>query len=47
MTENSLAIKQQDNQLDIKIDLATVFVKHRLFRRTLVSLWSNAIVHRN
>ncbi|WP_293760008.1 HAMP domain-containing sensor histidine kinase [uncultured Paraglaciecola sp.] len=47
VTENSLAINQHDNQLDIKIDLATVFADHKLFRRILDNLLSNAIAHGN
>lgn len=45
VTENSLAINQHDNQLDIKIDLPTVFADHKLFRRILDNLVSNAIAH--
>ena len=45
VTENSLAIKQHDNQIDIKIDLPTIFADHKLFRRILDNLVSNAIAH--
>jgi len=45
VTENSLAIKQHDNQMDIKIDLPTIFADHKLFRRILDNLVSNAIAH--
>lgn len=45
VTENSLAIKQHDNQLDMKIELASIFADHKLFRRILDNLVSNAIAH--
>jgi two-component system sensor histidine kinase GlrK len=45
VTENSLAIKQHDNQMDIKIELSTIFAEHKLFRRILDNLLSNAIAH--
>ena len=45
VTENSLAIKQHDNQIDMKIDLSTIFADHKLFRRILDNLVSNAIAH--
>lgn len=43
--ENSLAIKQHDNQIDMKIELATIFADQKLFRRILDNLVSNAIAH--
>lgn len=43
--ENSLAIKQHDNQMDMKIELPTIFADHKLFRRILDNLVSNAIAH--
>ncbi|AGH45448.1 sensor histidine kinase [Paraglaciecola psychrophila] len=45
VTENSLAIKQHDNQIDMKLELATVFADQTLFRRILDNLVSNAIAH--
>jgi two-component system sensor histidine kinase GlrK len=45
ITENSLAIKQHDNQIEMKIDLATIFADQKLFRRILDNLVSNAIAH--
>jgi len=45
VTENSLAIKQHDNQMDMKIELPTIFADHKLFRRILDNLVSNAIAH--
>jgi two-component system sensor histidine kinase GlrK len=45
VTENSLAIKQHDNQIEMKIDLPTIFADHKLFRRILDNLVSNAIAH--
>jgi two-component system sensor histidine kinase GlrK len=45
VTENSLAIKQHDNQIDMKIELATIFADQTLFRRVLDNLVSNAIAH--
>lgn len=45
VTENSLAIKQHDNQIDMKIELATIFADQKLFRRILDNLVSNAIAH--
>jgi len=45
VTENSLAIKQHDNQIDMKIELSTIFADQKLFRRILDNLVSNAIAH--
>ena len=45
LTENSLAIKQHDNQIDMKIELSTIFADQKLFRRVLDNLVSNAIAH--
>ena len=45
VTENSLAIKQHDNQIEMEIDLPTIFADHNLFRRILDNLLSNAIAH--
>jgi len=45
LTENSLAIKQHDNQIDMKIELSTIFADQKLFRRILDNLVSNAIAH--
>lgn len=45
ITENSLAIKQHDNQLDMNIEISTIFADHKLFRRILDNLLSNAIAH--
>lgn len=45
VTENSLAIKQHDNQIDMKIGLSTIFADHKLYRRILDNLVSNAIAH--
>jgi len=45
VTENSLAIKQHDNQVDMKIELSSVYADHKLFRRILDNLVSNAIAH--
>ena len=45
VTQNSLAIKQHDNQIDMKIELSTIFADHKLFRRILDNLVSNAIAH--
>lgn len=45
VTENSLAIKQHDNQIDMKIEIPTIFADQKLFRRILDNLVSNAIAH--
>jgi two-component system sensor histidine kinase GlrK len=45
VTENSLAISQHNNQLDMKIELPTIFTDQKLFRRILDNLVSNAIAH--
>jgi two-component system sensor histidine kinase GlrK len=45
VTENSLAIQQHDNQMDMKIELSTIFADQTLFRRILDNLVSNAIAH--
>tara|TARA_R110000751_G_scaffold307866_1_gene433072 strand:- start:77882 stop:79312 length:1431 start_codon:yes stop_codon:yes gene_type:complete len=45
VTENSLAIKQHDNQIDMQIDLPSIFADKKLFRRILDNLVSNAIAH--
>ncbi|MFQ3189734.1 MAG: two-component system sensor histidine kinase GlrK [Paraglaciecola sp.] len=45
VSENSLAIKQHDNQIDMKLELSTIFADHTLFRRILDNLVSNAIAH--
>jgi two-component system sensor histidine kinase GlrK len=45
VTENSLAIKQHNNQIDMKIELPSIFADHQLFRRILDNLVSNAIAH--
>jgi two-component system sensor histidine kinase GlrK len=45
VTENSLAIQQHDNQMDMKIELPTIFADQTLFRRILDNLVSNAIAH--
>jgi two-component system sensor histidine kinase GlrK len=47
VTENSLAIKQHDNQIEMKIELSTIFADQKLFRRILDNLVSNAIAHGN
>ena len=45
VTDNSLAIKQHDNQVNMKIELSTIFADQKLFRRILDNLVSNAIAH--
>jgi two-component system sensor histidine kinase GlrK len=45
VTENSLAINQHDNQMEMKIELLTIFADQKLFRRILDNLVSNAIAH--
>jgi two-component system sensor histidine kinase GlrK len=45
VTENSLAIKQHDNQIDMKLELTSIFADQTLFRRILDNLVSNAIAH--
>jgi two-component system sensor histidine kinase GlrK len=45
VTDNSLAIKQHDNQLDMKIEFPIIFADNKLFRRILDNLLSNAIAH--
>jgi two-component system sensor histidine kinase GlrK len=45
VTENSLAIKQHDNQIEMKIELSSIFADHTLFRRIVDNLVSNAIAH--
>lgn len=45
VTENSLAIKQHDNQIEMKIDIPDIFADQKLFRRILDNLVSNAIAH--
>ena len=45
ITENSLAIKQHDNQLEMKIEFPDIFADQKLFRRILDNLLSNAIAH--
>lgn len=45
VTQNSLAIKQHDNAINMKIDLPTIISDHKLFRRILDNLLSNAIAH--
>ncbi|WP_299079611.1 HAMP domain-containing sensor histidine kinase [uncultured Paraglaciecola sp.] len=45
LTENSLAIGQHDNTVDMQIDLPRVFADRKLFRRILDNLISNAIAH--
>jgi len=45
VTDNSLAIKQHDNQLDMKIELPIICADNKLFRRILDNLLSNAIAH--
>ena len=47
VTENSLAIKQHDNQIEMTIELSTIFADQKLFRRILDNLVSNAIAHGN
>ncbi|MBU3003005.1 sensor histidine kinase [Paraglaciecola arctica] len=45
VTENSLAIKQHDNQIDMQLDLPSIFADKKLFRRILDNLVSNALAH--
>jgi two-component system sensor histidine kinase GlrK len=45
LIENSLAIKQHDNQIVMKVDLFAIFADQKLFRRILDNLVSNAIAH--
>ena len=45
LTENSLAIKQHDNPINLEIDLPSIFADYKLFRRILDNLLSNAIAH--
>ena len=45
VTENSLAIKQHDNQIDMKLEIPSIYADQKLFRRILDNLVSNAIAH--
>ena len=45
VTENSLAIKQNDNTIDWKTDMPSIFADNKLFRRILDNLVSNALAH--
>lgn len=45
ITENSLAIKQHNNQLNLNIELPSIYADRKLFRRILDNLLSNAIAH--
>jgi two-component system sensor histidine kinase GlrK len=45
VTENSLAIKQHDNQIEMKIELSSIFADKKLFRRILDNLVSNSLAH--
>jgi two-component system sensor histidine kinase GlrK len=45
ITDNSLAIQQHKNQLDVRIDLNQIYADANLFRRILDNLLSNAIAH--
>jgi two-component system sensor histidine kinase GlrK len=45
VTENSLAIKQNNNPLEIQLDLGSIYADHKLYRRILDNLVSNALAH--
>lgn len=45
ITDNSLAIQQNDNQIALKIELQTIYADITLFRRILDNLLSNALAH--
>ena len=45
ITENSLAINQHNHQIDMSIDLPSIYADQTLFRRILDNLMSNAIAH--
>jgi two-component system sensor histidine kinase GlrK len=45
ITENSLAIKQHNNQIEMDFELQTIYADKKLFRRILDNLISNAIAH--
>ncbi|MDU0354794.1 HAMP domain-containing sensor histidine kinase [Paraglaciecola aquimarina] len=45
VTENSLALKQHDHKLDMKIEVQSILTDVQLYRRILDNLMSNAIAH--
>jgi two-component system sensor histidine kinase GlrK len=45
VTDNTLAIQQNSNPLELKIELETVYADPNLFRRILDNLLSNALAH--
>ncbi|MGS2720602.1 sensor histidine kinase [Paraglaciecola aestuariivivens] len=45
ITENSLAINRYQHQVDLNIELASIYADEKLFRRILDNLLSNALAH--
>ena len=45
ITENSLAIQQHDHLINMQLDIDSIYVDNKLYRRVLDNLLSNAIAH--
>ncbi|WP_158968460.1 HAMP domain-containing sensor histidine kinase [Paraglaciecola sp. L3A3] len=45
VTENSLALKQHDHKLNMKVEVQSIYADPQLYRRILDNLMSNAIAH--
>ncbi|MFT2092631.1 sensor histidine kinase [Paraglaciecola sp. 2405UD69-4] len=45
LTDNSLAIQQHDNQINMQLDIEVMYADEKLYRRIVDNLLSNAIAH--